>query len=124
MVVGLGLKPLVQPCVREDKLLPTGECYEMLPAHRWRGVWEDHLEGQVFCPGAATQCPAGGSGIWLDYASAKRPAGWTPGGVYAIDFIGRRTKFEGGYGHMGASRHAMVVDRMISMKQLQAPQEK
>jgi hypothetical protein len=31
-----------------------------------------------------------------------------------VDFIGRKTIYKGAYGHMGASDHEIVMDRMTN----------
>jgi len=38
-----------------------------------------------------------------------------------MDFMGRRTMYKGPYGHMGGSDQELVVDRVISMKEVEAP---
>ena len=43
------------------------------------------------------------------------------GGVYVIDFIGRRTLYPGHYGHMGGWNEEVLVDRIFSIKQIKAP---
>jgi hypothetical protein len=39
--------------------------------------------------------------------------------LYAVEFIGRRTAVKGRYGHMGVFDHELIVDRMISMRQVE-----
>ena len=126
---GLPLTGPYGPCNRVEKSgdesvfvrLPTDQCVKMLPPQRWRGIWQDHVEGQIFCPGATKECPDGGAGIWLDHPVKERGSDRHFGGVYAVDFIGRRTKYKGAYGHMGGSDYLVAVDRMISIKQIEAP---
>jgi len=38
-----------------------------------------------------------------------------------MEFVGRRTMYKGSYGHMGMSDQELVVDHIISMKELEAP---
>jgi hypothetical protein len=131
LAVAAGLRELglVWPCQvkeKQTKLVatygrkPLDQCFRMDPPRRWHGVWEDHFEGQIFCPNAVKQCPNGGQRIWLDYASERRPAVLQRrgGGTYAVEFIGRRTAVKGRYGHMGGSDYELIVDRMLAIKQL------
>jgi hypothetical protein len=41
--------------------------------------------------------------------------------LYQVDFIGRRPLHSGSFGHFGLFPTDVVVDRMISIKQVQAP---
>lgn len=41
--------------------------------------------------------------------------------MYEVEFIGRRTLYPGMQGHMGMSKHELIVDRLISMKEIEAP---
>jgi hypothetical protein len=93
------------------------QCFKMQPARRWRGVWRNEFEGSRFCPAPATKCSfySPGDRIWLD--APKHPDHT----LYAVDFIGRRTAVKGHYGHMGVFDHELIVDRMIAMRQLEAP---
>jgi hypothetical protein len=44
-----------------------------------------------------------------------------PGGLYAIDFIGRCSEGVGMFGHFGMSKHEVIVDRLLSIKQIEPP---
>jgi hypothetical protein len=125
--VALGLSALFgHPCDRREgdtvTSVPVEECYRFLPPERMRGVWRDAFEGSEFFPGASRP-PAEGavSGIWLDAESREplpprlRRSPQSSGTRYlAIDFIGRRTRYPGKYGHMGASEHYVIVLRVLA----------
>lgn len=122
------------PCfaaVYNDKVEPgkslTEICYKMTSPRRWRGLWRDDFEGSRFCPAPARECTfqSAGDRIWLDFsyslpADQKRMAS---GGLYEVDFIGRRTAVPGHYGHMGVFDAEIIADRMISTRQVEPPAE-
>jgi len=88
-------------------------------------LWRNNFEGSQFCEPPETQCDAAKLDprrfIWLEL---DPPAGWEdtpPGGLYAVDFIGRRSLFRGFFGHFGMSRNEVIVDRLISIRQVEAP---
>ena len=121
-----GLPGMTQECLRKVRsgglvAMPTrvDECFQMLPVQRWRGLWRDDFEGSQFCPNPARNCSFEESGdrIWLSFNDSVRLKGTRPaGGLYAIEFVGRRTLRRGSYGHMGVFQHEVLVDRLISMK--------
>lgn len=39
---------------------------------------------------------------------------------YRVSFVGRKTKYPGGYGHFGLYQSEIIVDRMISLEWLSA----
>lgn len=97
------------------------ECFEMLPSARWRGLWRNGAVTSFFCPEPATKCPEDKKDdqIALNFKS------WPPklsgyGGLYKIDFIGRRT-VRGGFSAGFGATHDMVVDHLISMKEIEPP---
>lgn len=97
------------------------KCFQMLPPQRWKGLWRDDFEGSRFCPAPAESCSyaSPGDAVWLTFIDTP---GWQQGrprgGLYAIEFIGRRTAQKGSYGHLGMSQHEVLVDRLISLKAL------
>ena len=101
--------------------IETDKCFQMEPSRRWAGVWRNDFEGQRFCPAPATECSieSPGDEIWLRYSKGLRRAGVEPregvGGLYTIEFIGRRTLIEGAHGHHGAYDHEIIVDRLTSI---------
>jgi hypothetical protein len=112
------------PCGREEiqngiRVIvgaPTETCVRMGPPRRWRGLWRNDFEGSQFCPAPATTCrfDSPGERIWLSERPDRRP----DGKLYRVDFIGRKTMYRGAYGHMGASDHEIVMDRMISSREI------
>ncbi|MFL9840795.1 hypothetical protein ABS767_07475 [Sphingomonas sp. ST-64] len=93
------------------------QCFAMMPAQRWRGIWNDYFEGQQFCA-AGRRCSGGYDRTqpWITFADGVRPTSDLPTNRrYVIEFIGRRTKMPGFYGHLGSSDHEIVVDRVISI---------
>lgn len=103
----------------------NGDCTKRLPAMRWRGLWRRDFEGSLFCPAPAQECTnqqtPTSKRVWLQLnpepSSLKDVA---PGGLYAIEFIGRRSSkgsFEQAYGY----EQDMIVDRLISIRQVEAP---
>ena len=59
------------------------------------------------------------SGLKVPGIDAETP----PGGLYALDFIGRRTA-HGGVNGDGPLAQELIVDRLISIKQIEAPPKK
>jgi hypothetical protein len=103
----------------------TDQCYKFDKARRWKGHWINQFEGSIFCP-AGSPCPDERSGaanaIWLEFSSTRPVQNeLKPGGVYEVEFIGRRSIGEGHFGHMGMSPNDIIVDRMISMNQIEPP---
>ena len=121
--IGIPGRPV--PCAREFikkgirtiKGKSTEECFKLLPPQRWVGLWRNDFEGSQFCPAPAATCSYNtpGDRIWLTENPSRRP----DRKLYAIEFIGRRTMYKGAYGHMGASDHEMIMDKLISLKERQ-----
>jgi len=115
------------PCAREKteqgisviERMPTDKCFRMLPAQRWRGLWRNNFEGSQFCAAPAVVCDyhSPGERVWLN---ADRVRG-RRGALYSLQFVGRKTMYTGPYGHMGMSDQEIIVDRVISIKMVQAP---
>jgi len=108
---------------------PTAECFQMTASQRWSGLWRNDFEGSLFCPAPAKTCGYVARGrrsepsIWLDFGRPPS-AEFSPkqhGGLYAVEFIGRRTAIPGHHGHMGVFDAEMIVDQLISMKEIEAP---
>jgi hypothetical protein len=103
--------------------LPTDQCYKMTKPQRWRGLWRDDFEGSRFCPAPAHECSdkTGGDHIWLSPSAPLAKEVGPPGGLYALEFFGRRTLYRGKYGHFGGSDFELIVDRLIAIKEIEAP---
>lgn len=96
-------------------------CYDMLPARRWSGLWETGWEWTNFCPDPAQDCNwMSKRGIWLEFATGALDGPRPPEGIYRIEFVGRRTRVPGNFGHTSAYEHLMIVDRLISMQRISA----
>lgn len=115
--------------------LATDQCYKMEKPRRFRGIWIDEFEGQAFIP-EGTKAPewpriysrspgwrkqldrAQAATIWLDVERVKLGHDFSGGRKMLIDFIGRKTAYQGSYGHMGMSGNEIIVDRVISLKKV------
>ena len=94
-------------------------CFAMLPARPWSGLWEKGWEWTNFCPDPAKECDwMAKRGTWLIFAEGARPKADLPDGTYRIEFIGRRSKVPGNFGHTAAYEHLMVVDRVTSIRKV------
>jgi hypothetical protein len=95
-------------------------CFEMTPTQHWSGLWETGWEWSNFCPDPAKECDwMSKRGTWLIFGKdAYRGPKLTDDGVYHIEFVGRRTKVAGNFGHMASYDHLMVVDRLISIQKI------
>jgi hypothetical protein len=106
-------------------------CYRFGPSGHMHGLWRNAFEGSQFCAAPARQCPDRPpaqkvdhyrDNVWLQFRAF--PRGWDdtpPGGLYLVDFIGRSSQYEGIFGHMGMSKYEVIVDRLLSIKLLEAP---
>lgn len=95
----------------------TDQCFRMTKAQKWRGLWLDGFEGQVFCPETESKCEYGDGkeNIWIGFVSGQKPDGKSATGkTYEVEFVGRRTLLPGAHGHLGMFEHEIVVDRLIS----------
>jgi hypothetical protein len=107
--------------------LPTDQCFKMTKPQRKTGLWRNDFEGQAFCAAPARECPFGKwrpnePGVaWIDFASLPGSEDTPPGGLYAIDFVGRATAYPGQYGEYGLYNQEVIVDRLISIKMIEPP---
>lgn len=99
------------------------ECFKFDRPRRWEGIWWHSMENSTFCPAPARDCPEDPEReLWLDFSGAKPPAAvYPPGGTFAVEFIGRRNVGGGAFGHFGMFRNQVIVDRLISLKQIEPP---
>lgn len=126
-IIQLGFGFGYQPCYRNEKtrygdvlgFIGNEQCYRFNPPVRMRGIWLDEFEGSEFLPNA-TKAPAGWpysrDAIWLDFTRHESLLANGNGErrAFAIEFIGRRATFPGSYGHLGGSRHLVIVDKLLS----------
>lgn len=100
------------------------ECFEMMPAQRWRGLYKVGFEWANFCPEPAGSCAAffmHGEN-WTVWAKGADPrSSGRLDGLYQIEFVGRRTKVAGHFGHLGQYPHMILIDKLISIKEIGAP---
>lgn len=130
---------MTEECIRKIRFggidhMPreTDQCFKMTEPNRWRGLWRNNFEGSQFCPSPASECGDADdyertrSQIWLDFAHPL-PDKFREehfGALFVIDFIGRRTAHRGHHGHMGMFENEVIVDRIISMTEMEAPEAK
>lgn len=103
----------------------TDKCFKMMPRARWRGLWARGFELSRFCPAPASSCSydTPGNEIWLSQLATIPIRADVAGKLYSIrlftiDFIGRRTRYRGRYGHLGQSSHEIIVDRVVSVSEV------
>ena len=112
--IGLGIDPKFEAM-----------CHEMTEPRVWRGLWVYGFEWSQFCAEPAKSCgpprKLDADITWLTFGG-DWPSGLDSkqesGAVFEIEFVGRRTVYAGSKGHMGIFQHEMVVDRLISMKEI------
>lgn len=120
---GMPVEGRSEPCSRAvtvggettQTTIPTDECVFMEEPKLWRGRWLNQYEDSAFCSfsGSRTECDAANFDVWL---SIDRAAGKL-GRTYSIAFIGRKTRYDGGYGHMGGYRSEIIVDRVLALQE-------
>jgi len=128
-LTGLPVAGRYEPCVRQlaidgEKVtthLPTEQCVLMDEPKVWHGRWVNQYENSVFCPTGAKQmeCDGAKAEIWL----TSGPLNGEYGQSYSVSFVGRKTKYDGGYGHLSSYPAEIVVDRVISIKNDSALQD-
>ena len=107
--------------------LLCGGCHLHRPSRDFEGLWRVEFEGSQFCPAPARECAyvpseaRKGPLIWLKFASEfPAEARDMPSGVYAVNFTGRRSLFQGSYGHLGMYDEEVIVDHMISIRKIES----
>lgn len=125
------------PCTKSSKedgvgvieSLPEDQCVRFSRPVRLEGLWRNEFEDQAFCAAPAKGCHPAGKwrpnqpGVaWIDFATPLAGSDDTPpGGLYAIEFIGRKTAYPGSYGEYGFYNEAVIVDRLLSIKTIDRP---
>lgn len=118
-----GMPGITEQCLEQIKYggieampLGTDKCFEMGREQRWKGLWRREFENSRFCPSPATFCShqTAGERIWL---SGKVLSSSGNGeGIFAVEFVGRRTARKGSYGHLGAFDHEIIADKIITLR--------
>ena len=95
-------------------------CFEMTAPQQWSGIWVHGFEWTNFCPDPAKACPIyGAPGVnWLTGVGRAPLKMQVPDGSYHLQFIGRRTKSPGHFGHLSQYDNWIVVDKVISLRRL------
>ena len=102
--------------------LSTERCFRMEPAKRWTGLWRNEFEDSQFCAAPARACPGEQPGSrQQEYVRLNWPNAPSPGGLYAVEFVGRRSVDSGWYGRKAPNYREMIVDKVISIKELEPP---
>ena len=122
---------------REDNVirsLPYRDCVELLAPERIRGTWFVGLEESGFLPEGAplpavrvigrgptppemdTHLDVGWRETLELLESVPQPEGEGTTARYAVEFIGRRARFAGCYGHGDLAHRLIVVDRFLSIR--------
>ena len=98
----------------------SDDCFKFDDARRWAGVWEHYMEHSTFCAEGTAPCPDDPKdALWLEFTGPEPLQGrYPPGGRFTVEFIGRRNVGQGAFGHAGVYRNAVIVDRMISIKEV------
>ena len=117
-----------QPPAAGNEACTAGfDCADLLPAERMRGVWVTGFERSAFVPNA-TEPPAYGDPspdrIWLTFAPDSPPDPalraeldkMRTTAAVALEFIGRRSRGPGNFGHMGGAREMVRVERILSAR--------
>ena len=128
-LTGLPVGERYEPCMRQKVIdgekvttnLPTDQCVFMDQPKVWHGRWVNQYENSVFCPAGANQmgCDGATADIWL----TAGPLNGEYGQSYSVSFVGRKTRYAGGYGHLASYPTEIVVDRVISIKNDSADQD-
>ncbi len=110
------------------------DCVDLLESERIRGFWLVGLEESGFVPEGEAPPPVrilsddrlgSEAPTWLDagwpeqqrlLARVPEPEGVGDASVYAVEFIGRRARDPGEYGHNGYYRHLIILDRLVSIR--------
>jgi hypothetical protein len=109
------------PC---ESIHSDDRCFNFTEPEHLRGFWRNDFESSQFCLAAAEQCQPENRAkfVWLEFASPLAGRDDTPpGGLYAIDFIGRRSKYGGLFGGQALAKNEVIVDRILLIKVIDPP---
>lgn len=103
----------------------TKTCFKMTEPQKWTGLWRRGFEESRFCADqphhAAEMCDDYfyDRAAWLNGDLGVQVAPNEPqGGLYRVEFIGRRTQYPGHFGHLGMYDFEIYVDRPISIRRV------
>lgn len=102
--------------------LPVDQCFKMTDPQAMHGLWRNSFESSQFCAAPINRCPTGNNKefVWLDFGVPLPGVEDTPpGGLYEVDFVGRKTAYPGVYD--GGAPEEVIVDRLISIKLIEPP---
>jgi hypothetical protein len=99
-------------------VVKVDQCFRFTKPQRMRGLWRNDFEGSAFCAVPARQCPQRQRHAWLEIASLPGLRETPPGGLYAVDFVGRHSEYGGGVTLGDAD---VIVDRLMSIREVEAP---
>lgn len=120
------------PCYRKESdaygdvqvFIGSQKCFHFNPPERMRGIWLDEFEGSAFLPDV-TASPVvwhySPDAIWLEFTQPE-PLLADGQKAYAVEFVGRRATYPGHYGHLGMSRHLILVDELLSASPVPPPE--
>ena len=134
--IQLGLAGWVyQPCYRKRadaqgvwfEFIGSTECFRFNSPERMRGVWLNEGEDEEFLPNATASTVVrtySRDRTSLEFTGPKHLLLAGRERAYAIEFVGRRATYPGSYGHLGMSRHLIVVDELLSAKPVLPPEKR
>lgn len=103
-------------------VIEMDRCYRFGPPQRFNGLWAAGFELSRFCAPPAKECShfaPPGNETWIEGAGKYlAPEDQRRDGLFAVDFIGRRSMYPGTYGHSNQYEHAIIVERMLSIRRV------
>ena len=103
------------------------KCFKMEPQRRWNGLYVTGFEWSRFCPAPAPECSDTSTGRYITLDDSAAPAlpayaGEESPPRYEVEFVGRKTVFP--IDGPSVPIYEMVVDRLISIKRIEAQKQK
>jgi hypothetical protein len=109
------------PCADVQR---SDQCFKFSRPELMSGLWRNQFEGSQFCARETTRCQSEDDAAFVALSFAQPLLGdayTPPGGLYAVEFIGRRSLHGGRFGHFGMADNAVIVDRLIAIREIEAP---
>jgi len=114
------------PCSDIGESLPSPlweeQCFRFTKPQLMQGFWRNNFEGSQFCD-RRPQCGDSGTRnlVWLEMRHPLAGSENTPpGGLYAINFVGRRSE-HGIFGGQAMASQEVIVDRLVSINEIEPP---